>query len=93
MAFVEPPMACRTVMALRKDSLVRRSCGLRFDSATATAFEPVSSAMRRRDEETAGAEAPRRGMRPRAAVTQAIVDAVPMTPHVPPYILLVRVLR
>lgn len=86
MALVEPPMAWRTVMALRKDSRLRIWEGRRESSllvAARTAFLPVSSAMRRRAADTAGALAPRRGMRPKAAVMQAMVLAVPMTPQVP----------
>lgn len=82
-AFVDPLMACRTVIAFRNDSFLRISCGVRFALATATAFAPVSSAIRRRAEETAGADAPRSGIKPRAAVIQAIVLAVPMTAQVP----------
>ena len=70
-------------MALRKDSLVSISCGFRLLAAADTAFDPVSSAMRRRVDETAGAEAPRKGMKPKAAVTHAMVLAVPITPQVP----------
>jgi hypothetical protein len=70
---------------LRKDSLESISCGVRLAAATATAFAPVSSAILRRAEETAGAEAPRSGMNPNAAVIHAIVLAVPITPHVPAY--------
>ena len=80
---MDPPIACKTVIAFRKDSLVSISCGVRFALATATALAPVSSAIRRRVEETAGADAPRRGIKPRAAVIHAIVLAVPMTPQVP----------
>lgn len=70
-------------MALRNDSLVRISCGVRFALAAATAFAPVSSAIRRRVDDTAGAEAPRKGIKPRAAVMHAMVLAVPITPQVP----------
>jgi len=70
-------------MAFKKDSLLSISWGVRLFAATDTAFAPVSSAIRRRVEETAGAEAPRRGMNPRAAVMHAMVLAVPMTPQVP----------
>lgn len=68
-------MACRTVMALRKDSFERMVCGLREDrfAATDTAIAPVSSAIRIRAAETAGADAPPRGIKPRAAATQAMV--------------------
>jgi hypothetical protein len=84
-ALVEPPMAWSTVMALRKDSGLRIFCGRNRSrsSQDRTAFLPVSSAMRRRAAETAGAEAPVKGMRPRPTRMQAIVLAVPMTPHVP----------
>lgn len=56
---------------------------MRLAAATETAFAPVSSAILRRVDDTAGAEAPRSGMKPSAAVTQAIVLAVPITPQVP----------
>lgn len=72
-------------MAFQKDSLVKISCGFLWDFANVTALAPVSSAIRSLAEETAGAEAPRSGIIPRAAVTQAIVLAVPITPHVPIY--------
>ena len=74
-------------MALMKDSRVRILVSVCLDVAAATALRPVSSPMRRRAEDTAGALAPRRGIKPRATVTQAIVLAVPMTPHVPAYTL------
>lgn len=57
--------------------------GDRLAAAAATAFAPVYSAIRSRVDETAGAEAPRRGISPNAAVMHAIVLAVPITPHVP----------
>jgi len=85
MAFVEPPMAWRTMIAFRNDDLVSIVWGCRFLVRMETALEPVSSAMRRREDDTAGAEAPMSGMRPNPAVTQAIVLAVPITPQVPPY--------
>jgi hypothetical protein len=71
------------MMAFRKDSFVSISCGVRWLAATDTAFAPVSSAIRRRVDETAGAEAPRSGMNPKAAVMHAMVLAVPITPQVP----------
>ena len=72
-------------MALRKDSRVRMLWGSRLEAAAAaaTALAPVSSAMRIRAADTAGALAPLSGMRPSAAVMHAIVLAVPITPHVP----------
>lgn len=93
-------------MALRKDSLESTDWGRlcsTFDAA-ATAIAPVSSATRSLAEDTAGAEAPLKGINPNAATTlgrivrkiktrrmtfsdrityQAIVLAVPITPHVP----------
>lgn len=78
-------MACSTVMALRKDSRVSKACGLRESPAwiIETAVAPVCSAMRRRADETAGAEAPFNGIIPNATSMHAIVLAVPITPHVP----------
>lgn len=70
-------------MALRNDSLVSIDCGDLWAAAAATAFEPVCSAILRRAEETAAADAPSKGISPRATVTQAMVLAVPITPHVP----------
>ena len=76
-------MACSTVMAFKNDSFVMTSCGFRLVLATDTAFPPVSSAILSRADDTAGAEEPRSGIIPRAAVMHAMVLAVPMTPHVP----------
>ena len=61
-----------------------------WDGAAETARRPVSSAMRRRAEDTAGAEAEHKGIRPRAAVKHAIVLAVPITPQVPDCVSLVN---
>ena len=74
-AFVDPPIAWSTVIALRKDSFDRIVCGLREErlAATETARDPVSSAMRMRAAETAGADAPPSGIKPKAAAMQAIV--------------------
>ncbi len=85
MAFVEPPMACRTTAALWNDSAERIVCGACWFRAAETALAPVCSAMRSLAADTAGAEAPGRGISPRAAAMQAIVLAVPMTPQVPIY--------
>jgi hypothetical protein len=71
------------VMAFQNDSFVKISCGFLLDFAIATALAPVSSAIRSLADDTAGAVAPRSGIIPNAAVTQAIVLAVPITPHVP----------
>lgn len=77
-------MAWRMIMALRKDSRDRMLCGVRFLAETTfVARTPVSSAMRIRVEETAAGVAPARGIMPRAAVMQAMVLAVPITPQVP----------
>lgn len=76
-------MACNTVMALMKDSLLRTSCGLTLFSAHRTAIPPVSSAIRILAAETAAALAPFKGISPRAARMHAIVLAVPITPQVP----------
>jgi hypothetical protein len=73
------------VIAFRNDSFDNISWGFLRAFATATAFAPVSSAIRSRAEDTAGADAPLRGIIPRAAVTHAIVLAVPITPQVPIY--------
>ena len=70
-------------MAFQNDSFVKVSWGFLWDLAIATAFAPVSSAIRSLADDTAGADAPLSGIIPRAAVIQAIVLAVPMTPHVP----------
>lgn len=72
-------------MAFKNDDSLSSSWGISFAAATVTAFAPVSSAIRRREDDTAGAEAPFSGMSPNAAVIHAIVLAVPITPHVPPY--------
>jgi hypothetical protein len=69
---------------LMNESRVSRDCGLDLSlNATLTAVAPVCSATRSLAEDTAGADAPSRGIRPRAAVIQAIVLAVPITPQVP----------
>lgn len=62
MPLVEPPIACKTVMALWNEASVRivvRDKGVfvfsEMEMAAATAFLPVSSATRSRVLETAGA--------------------------------------
>jgi hypothetical protein len=66
-------------MAFSKDLLVRISLGRGSPFAASL---PVNSPIRNRCEEFAGAVADPRGDIPSASVMQAIVDAVPMTPHV-----------
>ena len=91
MPLVLPPIAWSTTSALRKDSRDKMVRGVLLAAATATALCPVSSAIRNRAADTAGALAPFKGMSPRAAVRHAMVLAVPITPHVPIYCTLVCV--
>src|ERR1700742_1922619 len=81
---VEPPIACITICALRNDDLVRNALGfgpLAFAIAAAT--RPLASAERKRSACGAGMVALIGTDRPSASVTQAMVEAVPITMQVP----------
>lgn len=91
MALVEPPSACRTVMAFSKEWRVRMDCGRRGpgtgllggeEEGEGTAMRvmrrPTCSATRKRAEEGAVGVAEPRGAMPSASRRQAIVDAVPV---------------
>src|SRR5215470_6191663 len=81
---VEPPMACITICALRNDDLVRNSLGFGpFALASAAATLPLASASRKRSACGAGMVALIGSERPSASVTQAMVEAVPITMQVP----------
>lgn len=78
-AFVLPPIACSTVIAFSKLALVSTSLGRGMPVAASL---PVSSATRRRWLPFAGGHADPSGAIPSASVMHAMVDAVPITPHV-----------
>ena len=86
-AFVEPPTAARTVRALWKASAVRTAEG-EGPPATAisTARRPLATPWRSRSPVGEGGDAPPGSIMPSASVTQAIVEAVPITMHVPPVV-------
>src|SRR6266536_741851 len=81
---VEPPIACMTTCAFLNDAGVRISLG-RGPLAVAieAATLPLASAERKRSAWGAGIVALIGNDRPSASVTQAIVDAVPITMQVP----------
>jgi hypothetical protein len=77
-------MACITTQALRTEAGVIRSLGRGEPPiAISVARLPLASAMRWRSAWVAGAVADIGSERPSASITQAIVLAVPITPHVP----------
>src|SRR5262245_32212605 len=81
---VEPPIACSTTCALRNEAGVRISLGFGpLVLAIAAATLPLASAERKRSACGAGMVALIGSDRPSASVTQAIVDAVPITMQVP----------
>src|SRR6202012_3951866 len=81
---VEPPIACITICALRNEDGVRNSLGFGpFAFAIAAATLPLASAERKRSACGAGIVALIGSDRPSASVTQAIVEAVPITMQVP----------
>ena len=79
-AFVEPLSAASTLSALAKAAGVSMSRAERpsVAKAKATARRPVATPRRKRWPETAGGVAAPGSISPRASVTQAMVDAVPM---------------
>src|SRR3954462_2126558 len=81
---VEPPIACSTTCALRNDDCVRNSLGFGpFAFAISAATLPLASAERKRSAGGAGIVALIGSDRPSASVTQAMVEAVPITMQVP----------
>lgn len=78
-AFVLPPIACKTVMAFSNDFRLNTSLG-RFKPIAASL--PVASATRKRWLPFAGGQALPSGEIPKASVMHAMVEAVPITPHV-----------
>src|SRR6202453_1047462 len=81
---VEPPIACNTIMALRREAAVISSLGLGApEIAISAARLPLASAMRRRSEWVAGAVALMGSARPRASTMHAMGLAVPITMQVP----------
>src|SRR5262249_60565576 len=82
--WVDPPMACSTTCALRKDEAVMNSLGFGpFALAIAAAILPLASAERKRSACGAGIVALIGSDRPIASVMQAMVLAVPITMQVP----------
>src|SRR5215470_6752333 len=81
---VEPPIACSTTCAFRNDDAVRSSLGLGpLALAIAAATRPLASADRKRSACGAGMVALIGRLRPSVSVTQAMVEAVPITMQVP----------
>src|ERR1700721_1239174 len=81
---VEPPIACITTCAFRKEDAVSSSLGFGpLALAILAAILPLSSAERKRSAWGAGIVALIGSDRPSASVTQAIVLAVPITMQVP----------
>src|SRR5579871_2418737 len=81
---VDPPIACITTCALRKDDAVSNSLGFGpLDLAISAATLPLASASRKRSAWGAGIVALIGSDSPSASVTQAMVLAVPITMQVP----------
>src|SRR6185437_13436430 len=81
---VDPPIACITTWALRKEDAVRISLGFGpLAMAIAAATLPLASARRKRSACGAGMVALIGSDIPSASVTQAMVEAVPITMQVP----------
>src|ERR1700685_1257613 len=81
---VDPPIACSTTCALRNELLVSSSLGRGpLATAIAAATLPLASAQRKRSACGAGIVALIGSDKPRASVTQAMVEAVPITMQVP----------
>jgi hypothetical protein len=82
-AFVPPPIAISSVIALSNASAVRSCEGRSPSCAIATARDPVSSAARVRSASTAGIEAVPGRDRPSASTIEVIVEAVPISLQLP----------
>jgi hypothetical protein len=83
MAFVDPPSAIVTVIALPKASAVSRSRGLRSSQTISTIRRPLPEARRGWFESAAGIDDPPGSVMPRTSAAAAIAEAVPMVMHVP----------
>ena len=83
-ALVDPPSAASTTDALRNDARVRYSRGSAPQWVSSTMRLPVITACRSRSPDPESGVAPPGSIRPSVAVRQAMVEAVPMTMHVPP---------
>ncbi len=82
-ALVEPPIAASSVAALWKAAGVSTSSKRIGAPANSTARRPVASAIRSRAAVVAGAVALPGSATPSASLSEAIVDAVPITEQVP----------
>lgn len=82
-AFVAPETADRATMALWNTARVMTADGRRSSWTRSTARRPVATPKRRRSDETAGAVPARGSVMPSASRTQPMVEAVPITMHVP----------
>src|SRR6202012_6229314 len=81
---VEPPIACNMICAFLNDECVSNSLGFGpFAFAIAAATLPLASARRKRSACGAGMVALIGNDSPSASVTQAMVEAVPITMQVP----------
>ena len=78
-AFVPPPIAISSVIALSNASAVRICDGRSPSRAISTARAPVASAARARAASTAGIEAVPGRHIPSASTIEAIVEAVPIS--------------
>ena len=82
-AFVEPPIAIRTLIALLIASSVMMSRGRMFFASSSTTFAPDSSALRASMKCGAGVVAAPGRHIPSASVMHCIVFAVPSGPQAP----------
>ena len=82
-AFVDPPIACKTISALLNAFALRMSRAREPPLASAAARRPDASASRNRSAWTAGIAAAPGNVIPSTSATQAIVLAVPITMQVP----------
>ena len=83
MAFVEPPIAMSTVIALSKEAAVRMSDGFRSSQTISTIRRPVAAAMTPWLASGAGIEDAPGRVRPRVSAMDIMVAAVPMVMQVP----------
>ena len=83
-ALVDPPTAASTIAALTKEARVRNLAGPSPSFASSTMRLPVATACLSRSADPESGVAPPGSIRPSVAVMQAMVDAVPITMHVPP---------
>ena len=83
-ALVDPPRAASTTDALWNDARLRNLPGAAPLRASSTMRRPVVTACRSRSPDPESGVAPPGIISPSVAARQAMVEAVPMTMHVPP---------